>query len=209
MGGGVIVGRKILSSSQDITPGTGKGMSRPVSRILYSCERRPSICDPRRRGPSYGPFGIRSCSLPVGIGRAALMRRRDQRSSWPCSRWGLPSRPAHAGRWWSLTPPFHPYLFRGGLFSVALSRGSPQVGVAHHRALWSPDFPRISPRPPGRLIRDQYSGIAAAWRRTDEGPQQQPGFQRHPRRRRVCPVRVSTPRIRSGRIILPRMRPAR
>ena len=30
----------------------------------------------------------------------------------------------------------------GGLFSVALSRGSPRVGVTHHPALWSPDFPR-------------------------------------------------------------------
>jgi len=30
----------------------------------------------------------------------------------------------------------------GGLFSVALSRGSPRVGVTHHHALWSPDFPR-------------------------------------------------------------------
>jgi hypothetical protein len=25
---------------------------------------------------------------------------------------------------------------------VALSRGSPRVGVTHHLALWSPDFPR-------------------------------------------------------------------
>ena len=30
----------------------------------------------------------------------------------------------------------------GGLFSVALSRGLPRVGVTHHRALWSPDFPQ-------------------------------------------------------------------
>src|SRR3954452_12249344 len=30
----------------------------------------------------------------------------------------------------------------GGLFSVALSRGLPRVGVTHHAALWSPDFPR-------------------------------------------------------------------
>jgi|GEM_PF-49406 len=30
----------------------------------------------------------------------------------------------------------------GGLFSVALSRGSPRVGVTHHLALWSPDFPQ-------------------------------------------------------------------
>jgi len=46
----------------------------------------------------------------------------------------------------------------GGLLSVALSRGSPRVGVAHHLALWSPDFPRpmVShrPRPPGQLARD-------------------------------------------------------
>ena len=35
----------------------------------------------------------------------------------------------------------------GGLLSVALSRGSPRVGVTHHLALWSPDFPR-------RRIRD-------------------------------------------------------
>ena len=31
---------------------------------------------------------------------------------------------------------------RGGLFSVALSRGLPRVGVTHHLALWSPDLPR-------------------------------------------------------------------
>ncbi len=30
----------------------------------------------------------------------------------------------------------------GGLFSVALSRGSPRVAVSHHFALWSPDVPR-------------------------------------------------------------------
>ena len=33
----------------------------------------------------------------------------------------------------------------GGLFSVALSRGSPRVGVTHHLALWSPDLPRDVP----------------------------------------------------------------
>ena len=26
---------------------------------------------------------------------------------------------------------------------MALSRGSPRVGVTHHLALWSPDFPRL------------------------------------------------------------------
>ncbi len=33
-----------------------------------------------------------------------------------------------------------------GLFSVALSRGSPRVGVTHHLALWSPDLPRHAAR---------------------------------------------------------------
>ena len=34
----------------------------------------------------------------------------------------------------------------GGLFSVALSRGLPRVGVTHHPALWSPDLPRTLAR---------------------------------------------------------------
>ena len=44
---------------------------------------------------------------------------------------------------------------KGGLLSVALSRGSPRVGVTDHPALRSPDLPhRVSPaRPPGRLAR--------------------------------------------------------
>jgi hypothetical protein len=64
---------------------------------------------------------------------------------WPCSEWGLPCRSLLPGARWSLTPPFHPYLRHesgGGLFSVALSRGSPRVGVTDHPALWSPDLPR-------------------------------------------------------------------
>jgi hypothetical protein len=36
-------------------------------------------------------------------------------------------------------------VVRGGLLSVALSRGSPRVGVTHHLALWSPDFPQRRP----------------------------------------------------------------
>src|SRR3954467_2367122 len=72
-----------------------------------------------------------------------------------------PHRPP-GGRW-SLTPPFPPYRLRhrsgtaDGLFSVALSRGSPRVAVSDHPALWSPDVPRrrVSPptRPPSRLVR--------------------------------------------------------
>ena len=36
-------------------------------------------------------------------------------------------------------PAGHP---AGGLFSVALSRGSPRVAVSHRPALWSPDVPQ-------------------------------------------------------------------
>src|ERR1700687_3011436 len=53
------------------------------------------------------------------------------------------------GRRWALTPPFHPCptapLRRserpGGVISVALSFGSPRLGVTQRPALWSPDFP--------------------------------------------------------------------
>jgi hypothetical protein len=38
--------------------------------------------------------------------------------------------------------PLPPGKPRGGLFSVALSRRLPWVGVTHHLALWSPDLPR-------------------------------------------------------------------
>ncbi len=51
-------------------------------------------------------------------------------------------------------------LERGGLFSVALSRGSPRVAVGHHLALWSPDFPR-RPRPGGHVRRDRPAGSSA------------------------------------------------
>jgi len=44
----------------------------------------------------------------------------------------LPRRPSDRSR----------VVRRGGLFSVALSRGSPRVAVSHHLALWSPDVPR-------------------------------------------------------------------
>jgi hypothetical protein len=39
----------------------------------------------------------------------------------------------------------------GGLFSVALSCGSPRLGVTQHRARWSPDVPRTgAPKRPAR-----------------------------------------------------------
>jgi hypothetical protein len=52
---------------------------------------------------------------------------------------------------WSLTPPFHPYSLRSGLFSVALSLGSPPLGFPEQLASRSPDFPRENPKALPRL----------------------------------------------------------
>jgi hypothetical protein len=48
-----------------------------------------------------------------------------------------------------------------GLFSVALSRGSPRVGVTDHPALRSPDLPRRSPETGERRGRPAGSPAAA------------------------------------------------
>ncbi len=77
-------------------------MGRPIRRVLSSPAVtvrgwRPSIYERRcRRPPAAYPDTWASSpqSCPV----------------WPCSEWGLPSLPGHPGSWWSLTPPFHPYL---------------------------------------------------------------------------------------------------
>src|SRR5207244_448227 len=53
----------------------------------------------------------------------------------------------------------------GGLLSVALSCGSPRLGVTQHPALRSPDVPRtdhhseerVRTRPPGRLATTHHS----------------------------------------------------
>ncbi len=63
----------------------------------------------------------------------------------------------------ALTAPFHPCHARlaapfGGLFSVALSCGSPRPAVGRHPALRCPDFPRRTRSPtrsPGRLRRSE------------------------------------------------------
>ena len=112
----------------------------PGSVPVLAHRWRPSIYDVRCRTPPAAYPGARAGhprTLPV----------------WPCSGWGLPSRTGHPVRWWSLAPPIHPYRARtpgpGGLLSVALSRGSPRVGVTHHPALRSPDGPRrAEPRGP-------------------------------------------------------------
>ena len=89
---------------------------------------------------------VASCGLPAGIGRAALERLRRGPGGPP-----LDLAPGGVCRAARVTPgagALLPHRFTltsastGGLFSVALSRGSPRVGVTDHPALWSPDFPR-------------------------------------------------------------------
>ena len=132
-------------------PGGGEVASRPVRRILSRRFRRTV-----GGGHPSRPAVARRLQRPT---RGCLRTGRPS-PAWPCSRWGLPSRPGRPGRWCALTAPFHPYLCGaapetgpaiGGLFSVALSCGSPRLGVTQHRARWSPDVPRAgAPKHPAR-----------------------------------------------------------
>ena len=75
--------------------------SRPVRRILCRTLRSVVAIHLGRRLPDG------SSGLP-GVERAGRPP-----PAWPCSGWGLPSRPGHPGRWCALTAPFHPYLCAG------------------------------------------------------------------------------------------------
>ena len=112
-----------------------EGTSRPISRILSRPKSRAII--------HLGlPLPTASCDLPANIERAA-------RSHRPCGPLGL----APGGVYQAVMVTHgaggllhHRFTLTriapGGLFSVALSRGLPRVGVTHRLALWSPDFPR-------------------------------------------------------------------
>ena len=135
-----------------------------VLRIREELQWRPSIYERRcRRPPAAYPDTRAGSPQPCPV--------------WPCSGWGLPSRSGHPVRWWSLTPPFHPYPLwanqRGGLFSVALACGLPRVGVTHHPALRSPDVPREKHEKRftrGRLANPSIPILRAGRRRMCRGP---------------------------------------
>ncbi len=133
----------------------------PVSRILYPPGRVVTIPLGRR-------LLVASSDLPGNFSRAGLKRS----PIWSCSGWGLPALTCLHADCELLPHSFHPYpssLYRqrrraatGGIVSVALSLGSPRVGVTDHPALWSPDFPPFAgirtgvldegeERPPGRV----------------------------------------------------------
>ena len=110
-------------------------MSRPVSRILSS-----AIIYLRR------PLPDAWCDLPGSLARAVLQRLpRTRRPFLVLLRVGI-TEPSWSPRTlvvsYTTVSPLPASEDAGGLLSVALSRGSPRVGVTHHSALRSPDFPR-------------------------------------------------------------------
>src|SRR5689334_17339714 len=95
----------------------------------------------------------------------------------------------------------------GGLFSVALSRGSPRVAVGHHPALWSPDVPRQDRGPDATAWPTHPPPILGVVCRPLRRPRRSPPaarVHRHARRRpdpRVTPCdgRPALRRRRGGR----------
>ena len=77
-------------------------------------------------------------------GERAAPERRSARSLFGLAPGGVCLAGRSPGRRWALTPPFHrcPGQVRGCVISVALSFGSPRLGVTQRPALRSPDFPR-------------------------------------------------------------------
>ena len=86
---------------------------------------------------------LRSATYPMCYGRAA------PHPTLSCTELGLQCPSGLLRRRWSLTPPFHPYRLRGGIFSVALSMRRrfppPPRPFKRSSALWCPDFPLGEP----------------------------------------------------------------
>jgi hypothetical protein len=121
------------------------GGSRPVSRLL--CPGRSPGVAAIHLGPALPPA---SCGPPgdsAGPASAAAMVAAV-RPLFDLAPGGVYRAGRSPGRWCALTAPFHPCHAPGspgpfgGLFSVALSCGSPRLAVSQHPALWRPDFPR-------------------------------------------------------------------
>jgi hypothetical protein len=108
-----------------------------VSRILFLCAAETAIIH-------LVPGSLlRSSGLPKSFGRAILHPFSGMLFYLTLLRVGFALPPLLPMARCALTAPFHPYLDeRGGIFSVALSVGSPLPRVTRHTALWSSDFPQ-------------------------------------------------------------------
>ena len=148
---------------------------KPGSVPLRRCRSSGEDHSSRRRVAAtlkHSHPGTASC-LRRSFERAAL----DSTPIRACSGKGLPRRRSPGCRAWALTPRFQPYrasalrsprrpfpcggtaLF-GGVISVALSLGSPRVGVTDFPALWSPDFPPADGDCPPAIFRPPPAGNA-------------------------------------------------
>ena len=132
---------------------------RPASRPVGW---RPSIWDDRCRPPRAIHPHTRA-----GRPQSCAHRTREGAASRSCSRWGLPSRSGHPERWWSLTPPFHPYpsgegrsVLCGTVPRVAPGGCCPPPCPAEPGPS---STPRREPRPPGQLIRRNRIGPLRGW----------------------------------------------
>ena len=109
---------------------------RPVRPSISGAPLPAPSCSAHPRTPAGQPSIVRAGRSPPELHGAP--------PSWPCSGWGLPAAPVTRGAGgllhhrFTLTRTARPrrtVLAAGGLISVALSRRSPWVGVAHHLAL--------------------------------------------------------------------------
>ena len=108
-----------------------------ISRILFPRQAGMAII---HLAPESLPG---SSGLPKSVGRAALHPFQEALFYLTLLRVGFTLPSLLPETRCALTAPFHPYLaVRGGVFSVALSVGSPLPRVTRHTALWSSDFPR-------------------------------------------------------------------
>ena len=127
---------------------------RPVGRVLCTRVkpgRRPSIWDCRCRQPgaaypraSDGPpsnaragGGATGSASLLALLRVGFTEPPQSPAALVVSYTTVSPLPSRAG---------HRLVRDGGLFSVALSRGSPRVGVTDHPALRSPDLPHRASR---------------------------------------------------------------
>jgi hypothetical protein len=139
------------------TPRNSSNSRRPVSRVLSLRRRKgqPFLCDARYRAPdATNPDGR------AGMPPAAALARPARRPYSVLLPVGFTLPPLLPGARCALAAPFHPCPSHGfpwacgGLFSVALSLGSPPPAVSRHRipvepGLSSSRFRPAAARPSG------------------------------------------------------------
>ena len=134
----------------------GQTACKPGSVRALAGGGRPFIWDVRYRTPhATNPGGS------AGMRPPAVFRPRAAAPIRSCSRWGLPCRSRCRSRGALLPPRFTlTGACAGGLFSVALSLGSPPPGVTRHRVSVEPGLSSLPPASGERAaIRPSGKGV--------------------------------------------------